>query len=94
MTHQHYRRPPLKRYAGGAYDHLSLRDVGLGRLTQIILMVLSLFPIVGIVMGVYYQDQDHYGTRSFGRFLLAYSVILHFTYFCVLCPFAFYLTVR
>lgn len=92
MTYQHYRRPPLKRHDSGAYDHLSLGEVGLGRLPQLILMVLALFPIVGLVMGTYYQEQNHYATRSFGRLLMAYAVVLHFMYFCVLCPLTLYLT--
>ncbi len=82
------RRPPPKRR--GSVDHLSSRQVGLGPGDQIALFVLALFPLVGIVIGTYYAAQDHFPTRSFGRLLMAYAFILHFAYFCVICPLLLY----
>lgn len=76
-------------------DHLTLDEVGMGLPVQLFLFVLALFPFVGIVLGSYYAaNETHYGIRSIGRMLLAFSFILHFIYLCVACPLAFYLTFR
>lgn len=74
-------------------DHLTLGEVGLGFPIQVFLFVLTLFPLVGIVIGSYYAtNETHYGIRSVGRMILAFSFVLHFIYLCVACPLALYLT--
>ncbi|NDJ84644.1 MAG: hypothetical protein GYB66_02050 [Chloroflexi bacterium] len=72
-------------------DARSMREVGLGVGAQFFVFSIALFPLVGLVIGFYYSSQDHYGTRSLGRTLLAYAFLLHFVYFCVACPLLFYL---
>lgn len=67
-------------------QQLSLREVGLGYMTVGILSGMALFPLVGLVVGWYYQNQAHRETRAFGRALFWFAVILHMVYFCLICP--------
>jgi hypothetical protein len=60
--------------------------VGLSWLVCAILSAISLLPLVGLVIGFYYSRQRNYATRSFGRMLFGFAVLLHFMYLCVLCP--------
>lgn len=72
-------------------DELSLNDVGLGFPVQVFLFSLSLFPFIGIVIGFYYSNNElHYGTRSLGRLMMAFGLLINIVYFCVVCPAAFY----
>ena len=90
---QPYSPRPRPERLGSALDDLSLHQVGLGPPIQIFLFVLSLFPFAGMVIGAYYANNEHhFGTRSLGRMLLAFSLFLNFVYFCVLCPLSFYVT--
>lgn len=75
-------------------DELTLDEVGLGFPVQVFLIALSTFPFVGIVVGSYYAaNESHYATRSLGRMILVYALLLHFILLCVVCPLAFYLSV-
>ncbi|PJF39236.1 MAG: hypothetical protein CUN55_14930 [Phototrophicales bacterium] len=86
-------RPPERIHS--PLDELPLDKVGMGLPVQIFLFILALFPFVGIVIGSYYAtNETHYGIRSVGRMILAFSFVLHFLYLCVACPLAFYLTFR
>lgn len=85
------RRPALKYQSG--IDELSLRELGVTPTAQIFIFVVSLFPIVGIVIGTYYSSLDAYHIRSFGRVVLAFAMLLHFTYFCVICPLVLYTSI-
>lgn len=85
------RRPPLRHQSG--IDDLSLYQLGVGPAAQFLIFAISLFPIVGLVIGTYYASQDSFQLRSYGRILVAYSLILHFLYFCVICPFFLYQTI-
>lgn len=72
-------------------DDLSLHEVGLGTPVQVFLFALTLFPFVGIAIGIYYSNNElHYGTRSLGRTMLTFSLLINIVYTCVLCPFMFY----
>ncbi len=88
MSHRR-RYPPRRlspRKVARALDNLTLAQVGLGPGALLFIFFISMFPIVGLVIGSYYSNQDHYPTRSLGRTLLAFAIFLHFVYFCVLCP--------
>jgi hypothetical protein len=75
------REPPKRRR-----DDYTLPQIGLGGIAPFFLFVMALFPFVGLIMGAYYSDQPHYAARSFGRMMLAFAMLLHFLYFCVICP--------
>jgi hypothetical protein len=82
---------PAGYHSQGGYSPLSLNDlsldeVGLPFVVTAFISVMSLFPLVGLVIGSYYSSSRHYPTRSFGRILLAFAVFLHFMYVCVACP--------
>lgn len=86
------RQKPGRFSSSSSLDDLSLHEVGLGPPVQMFLFVLSLFPMAGITIGVYYANNElHYGTRTLGRTILTFGMLINFVYFCVLCPFAFYL---
>lgn len=80
------RRLPRREAPTRRRDEYTLPQIGLGGIVPFLLFIMSLFPFVGLVIGGYYSDQPHYAARSFGRMLLAFSILLHFLYFCVICP--------
>ncbi|MBI5930163.1 MAG: hypothetical protein HY862_12700 [Chloroflexi bacterium] len=76
------RQPPPPR----VIDNLTLQQVGLGPFATIFIVVISILPLTGLLIGLYYQRQKHYATRTFGRTIMMFAILLHFIYFCVLCP--------
>lgn len=69
-----------------AGDNLSLQQVGLGPIATVFIVVISILPLTGLLIGLYYQRQKQYAIRTFGRTIFAFAVFLHFIYFCILCP--------
>lgn len=73
-------------------DRRSLEAVGLGRLPQTLIFLVSWLPLVGVVIGVSYTIRKNSPTRAFGRRLLGFSLLVHTVYGCCICPWLIYVT--
>lgn len=73
-------------------DQLTLGQVGLTQTAVLFIGIISLLPFVGLLIGGYYSNQTHHETRSFGRALFAFAIVLHFIYGCLICPALLYIS--
>lgn len=86
------KRRPIYYQQGDSIDRYSLREVGLNNLALAIIGFIAILPFAGLIVGAYYARQSHSETRSMGRLLFSFSIILHFVYACFLCPALLYLS--
>ena len=94
MKKRFTRRPSRLKTPPGGLNRLTMSEVGLTHFAVAIIGLISLLPFVGLIVGGYYSAQSHYQTRSFGRLLFSFAIILHFIYGCFLCPALLYFSTR
>jgi hypothetical protein len=63
-----------------------LDEIGLGHTPRRVIYLISVLPIVGLVIGLSYATRRNAATRSYGRGLLWYAILLHLVYLFCLCP--------
>ncbi|NJL94018.1 MAG: hypothetical protein HC915_09945 [Anaerolineae bacterium] len=64
----------------------ALNEIGLGGAVPAALVLMSLLPITGLVIGANYALRRNTATRQLGRRLLRFAAALHVFYLLCVCP--------